>query len=421
LRRAADAGLVRAQLHLASILDRGTKITLSAKLCAHYFKIAADQGSIEGMIGYARYLLDHAQNGDDITESEQYFMSASEEGMTKAQIGYGIALLSGRFGRFDFEEAHNQFAKAAQSSRNPFAIFLCNALTESQNEIMTPQNYESVFAFVRIEGDEDIPMIHLMNADVFGLDETRSRVVDSWRDMLRLSNLYLRDLLQMESSIGRDAFRLLLDRLMSSNSISDMIPRIFRMYSIHSLVYRNVNHFMRCFPVSLIGKFLKELRGLLSYIHLLQSSITYCSRHFPLVESTIVYRGIRTGASTLVPLYTSMIDEVIVWTSFTSTSRNRRTVVDSFIQGEDSVLFVIELHPGDVCADIHDYSEYPNEKEILIAASSAFIIVAVDEIVVERHTSEGLKEHCIAQVTLRYCSHWHDFEIGTPPRHFIIE
>jgi hypothetical protein len=59
---------------------------------------------------------------------------------------------------------------------------------------------------------------------------------------------------------------------------------------------------MRCFPIEVVGEFLKELRGIMCYIYLLQSSIEYCSHIHPLSNDTIVYRGIQQRGKMLVPL-----------------------------------------------------------------------------------------------------------------------
>jgi hypothetical protein len=55
-----------------------------------------------------------------------------------------------------------------------------------------------------------------------------------------------------------------------------------------------------------------ELKGVLHYIYLLQSSIEYCSYTNPLTSEVVVYRGFQSGGLRLTPLYYSMIGEVIV-------------------------------------------------------------------------------------------------------------
>jgi hypothetical protein len=173
-----------------------------------------------------------------------------------------------------------------------------------------------------------------------------------------------------------------------------------------------VNHFLRCFPIQVIDKLMKELGGILRYIYLLQSSIEYCSHIKPLPSEMTVYRGIQQGGKILLPLYESLIGEVIVWPSFTSTSINRNFVISRFIKGEDSMLFEISLHPGDVAVAIDEHSDYARESEILIAASSGFTVDEVEWIEVR-----GWK---IAQVRLSYCISWYDFNIDDPPAPILV-
>jgi hypothetical protein len=152
---------------------------------------------------------------------------------------------------------------------------------------------------------------------------------------------------------------------------------------------------------------MKELGGILRYVYLLQSSIQYYSRLRPISHDMIVYRGIQQNVKMLIPLYESMIGEVIVWPGFASTSPDRNFVISRFLQNEDSLLFEIVLHPGDVAVSIDSFSDYQGESEILIAASSAFMVEEVDLIHINRMK--------IAQVRLTYCLSWYDFNIDDPP------
>jgi hypothetical protein len=156
---------------------------------------------------------------------------------------------------------------------------------------------------------------------------------------------------------------------------------------------------------------MNELKGILHYIYLLQSSLEYCSHHHPLSKDLLVYRGYKSGGGRLAPLYESMIDEVIVWSGFTSTSTNRVYVIHNFMKGKDSILFEIELHPGDVAICISEYSAIPSESEILIAASTGFKIEGVEYIDVELHNSDCLSVVTIPLVKLSYFLSWSDFDI----------
>jgi hypothetical protein len=157
----------------------------------------------------------------------------------------------------------------------------------------------------------------------------------------------------------------------------------------------------------MVGKFMRELDGILRYIYLLQSSIEYCSHFQPVSVDMIVYRGIEQQGKLFVPLYESMINRVIVWPSFTSTSTDRNVVISRLSTGEDSLLFEISLHPGDVAAEICDYSEHEYESEILIAASSGFRVDGIEWI--------DIRGSKIAQVRLSYCISWYDFDIDDSP------
>jgi hypothetical protein len=83
----------------------------------------------------------------------------------------------------------------------------------------------------------------------------------------------------------------------------------------------------------------------------------------------------------LIPLYVSMIGEIIVWSSFCGA--HRETEIMWFLTGEDSILFEVTLHPGDVAACIEDCSRFGYESELLIAASSGFTVDSIEFISIE--------------------------------------
>jgi hypothetical protein len=80
-----------------------------------------------------------------------------------------------------------------------------------------------------------------------------------------------------------------------------------------------------------------------NYISLLQSSIDYSSCTQPLLSDTIIYRGIRQSNRMLVPLYESMIGEMIVRPGFLSTSTNGELSISKISKEENSPLFGIHL------------------------------------------------------------------------------
>jgi hypothetical protein len=77
-------------------------------------------------------------------------------------------------------------------------------------------------------------------------------------------------------------------------------------------------------------------------------------------------------------------------------------VISRFIHGQDSLLFEISLHPGDVALAISEYSDHKNESEILIAASSGFMIDEIEWIGIHLNSGSGFRELKIAQVRLSY-------------------
>jgi hypothetical protein len=149
--------------------------------------------------------------------------------------------------------------------------------------------------------------------------------------------------------------------------------------------------------------------------------LEYCSHHHPLLNDIIVYRGFVSNGSRFAPLYESMIDEVIVWSGFTSTSTDRDYVINHYITNEDSILFEIALHPGNVAISIQDYSDFPSESEILIAASTGFKVEGVEYIDVEIRQSDSLKVMRIPLVKLNYWLSWSDFDINQYPSTVLIE
>jgi hypothetical protein len=116
-----------------------------------------------------------------------------------------------------------------------------------------------------------------------------------------------------------------------------------------------------------------------------------------------------------------MIDEVIVWSGFTSTSTNRNYVIGQFIKNEDSILFEIVLHPGNVAICISEYSAIPSESAVLIAASTGFKIHEVEYVDLEMSASDNLSPVRIPVVKISYFLSWSNFDIDTCPPRILIE
>jgi hypothetical protein len=323
------------------------------------------------------------------------------------------------FGRFDFEEARTLFDFASASNR--FALILRNSLSILDFDSALMSSFEfsmrgSIFSFLRSSSDDSIPLIRLLNPHLCDFVDDRYSFA-AWQEFARLSFEYLIDL----SLDQLHALEALPTDLLSCNSISEMIPLIFQMYTIECSLYKTVNHFLRCFPINIVGKFMRELNGILCYIYFLQSSLEHCSHNHPLLANLVVYRGINRGGGRLVSLYESMIDEVIVWRGFTSTSKDRDYVIEHFLSDDDSILFEITLHPGSVAVCIEDYSHYQSESEVLIAAETAFKIEGVEYIDLTIEESECQNSVTIPLVKLSSSLSWSDFDINERPETVIVE
>jgi hypothetical protein len=418
LQQAADQGFVQAQLACGILFRQGRLVERNAAVSAGYFKAAADQGSIEGALEYSNFLIRGDGIEKDIQESERYLRFGISKGDVRCQMRLGIYLISGVLGRFDFEEARKLFDCASHSNR--FACVLRNSLNEFKSELVNSFEFLSqgnIFSILRSSSNESIGTIRLLTSHLNEIVKSECETFQVWKKSAEMCFKYLVDLSQMQSA----KLRSFPSNLLSCISVRGMIGLLFRMYTIECSLYKNVNHFLRCFPVVLVSKFMGELNGILHYIYLLQSSIEYCSRIDPLTSKVVVYRGLKTGGLRLAPLYYSMIDEVIVWPSFTSTSKSRDVVIENFIEDEDSILFEIVLHPGDIACCIRDYSEYENESEILIAATTGFTIESVEEIEIEKRGANSQRRFQIFLVKLRYWSSWYDWNIDEPPERFLVE
>jgi hypothetical protein len=339
LEMAADQGLKAAQVFYGDLLRRGNMICFNQASSAQYYKLAADQWDPDGSLKYANCLLygDGVEMNKEV--AELYFQFAASEGNLNGQMQYRIALLSGLLGRFDFEAASRQFRAA--SSSNQFARMLVEELADSEEEsLLSLESFEifpNYFTFLQSDSDQRIPLIQILNShlNVGSIDPVR--VIAVWKETAQVVLQYMCDFSRKD---WEELQSLPMD-LASCASIESMICIILKMYSIESSLYKNMNCFLRRFPQRLVPTFMKELRGLLSYIYLLQSSIAYCSRMQPLGEGVIVYRGISSKGSELCPLYESMIGNIIDWPSFTSTSLDVKSVIRRFGKKGDGILFEI--------------------------------------------------------------------------------
>jgi hypothetical protein len=266
------------------------------------------------------------------------------------------------------------------------------------------QDLATIFTLLRTDGSRESSVMRLLNVHLNPNNLAESDAVIAWVAMVRNTLVYLSEFNGLWKSLN-----LPLEKLYESQSIPEMVPIFVHMYSIDSLLYKNVNFVLRHIPVEVAGKIVKELRGLLSYIYLLQSSIHYLAMQQPLEKEMVVYRGIKDTVTGLDNLYHSVVGRNILWRSFTSVSRSVTVALERFISQNNGMLFEIHLQAGSVVADIHDYARYPSELEMLIAAYTTFRVDEVVNFRIRDKFPEFKWDIVIPRVKLTYASSWFDF------------
>jgi hypothetical protein len=314
------------------------------------------------------------------------------------------------FGRFAFTEAQALFDLASTSHH--VAVILRDSFLISNLELIDSSDFSSkgsIFSFLRCPSDDSIPLIRLLNSHLSDIVQDDHSCFNLWQELARNSFEFLVNLSRNESMILGS----LPTNLVSCNSISEMSLLVFQIYAVGHSLRENVNHFLHYFPNRIIGQFMNELRGILHYIYLLQSSLEYCSHHHPLPTDVVVYRSLTCDGGNLASVYESMIGEMIVWVEFTKASVCRDSEIEDLINGNDGILFEILLHPGAVAVRIPECSAV--NSEILIAASSGFMVEDVEYIDVPKKVSHNVTELRIPCVKLSYVMSWSDFDINERP------
>jgi hypothetical protein len=247
----ADQGHAQAQFNYGFMLLRGDVISMNKSLAAHYFKLFSDQGSTGSYGKSAGCLLRGAGVPINFQECENYLWLTAAQSSTEGQMRLGFCLSAGVFGRFDFTKARNLFDDMPDSHR--FAAILRDSLSSSSDcDLVRASKFcqsANLFSILRCSSDDGRGLIRLLNADLSDF-EVKDRFV-AWREGAGHSFPYLVGISQAESHV----FQTLPSDLLSCNSTSEMIGLIFRMYTIESSLWRNVNHFLRCFPISIVTKF----------------------------------------------------------------------------------------------------------------------------------------------------------------------
>jgi TPR repeat protein len=397
LRLSAGQGDAMAQFNYGLLLCHGDGIEMDKSHAARYFKSSADLGLSVAQFHYATCLLRGEGVRMDLTECEKYLRLSVGEANPAGQMRLAVCLFAGLFGRNGFTEALNLFEGLSDS--DPIAASLLDSLSASEGMLVCGSKFSqdwSIFCVLRSSFDRAISLIRVLNCELCDIAVDAGLRFSAWQ------------------KISGDAFPYFVD-LADCDSISSMIGVVFQMYANDSSLCENVNHFLHCFPISMVCRFMDELKHILSYIYLLQSSIECGSHETPIRENLVVYRGIR-GATDLGMLYESTIDDVIIWPEFTSTFTDRDYVLNSCITDEDCILFEIELHPGDVAVLIEQRAEHQSGNEVLIVASTGFKVVSVDDTELSIQGEDGtskLFHHPIVQ--LSYFLHWYDFDLDQRP------
>jgi hypothetical protein len=374
---------------------------------ARYYKLAADQGSVEAQLRYANCLLAGDGVETNKREAERYFRLASSQGDVKAHMRYGIVLLSGQLGRFNINRARIEFHLAAPE--NHFGSMLSDALSQPLHKLELMEDFgelRSVFTFLRRHGSPSFSDMRTLNFELSRIAIVESDVMNTWRAMASDTIGYLSDFNDIWAKV-----RSMSEPLLQSRLISEMIEIIFRMYSAECSLYENVNFFLRHIPVQIVAKFITEFRGILCYIYLLQASINHLTRQNPFEEEIVVYRTIKGIDPELKPLYQSAVGEVILWRAFTSTSRDKAKAIWRLRNTTGGILFEIRLPPNSVAADIHHWSEFENELEVLIAAYTAFRIDEIVDFRIQDEFPAFEPDIVIPTVKMSHTISWFDFAL----------
>jgi hypothetical protein len=293
----ADQGQAEAQFGYGVILFHGDGISMNKSLAAHYVKLSADQGLSLAARKYTALLLYGECPFPAFRECEKYLGLTVSHGRMAGKMKLGLCLFSGLFGRFDFTDS-NRFALILRDSLSPleFRLVLASDFTVNRN----------LFSVFRSSFDDRIAVIRILNPDLCDIAVNKNQRFEAWQAAARSSFGYLVNLSQAESQV----LGTLPTDLLRCSSISEITQFLFQMYTVESLLYKNVNHFLRCFPISMVSKFMGELRVLVNYLYLLQSSIAFRSRSRPLRENLVVYQGIEQSYE-FVQLYESMVGNVV--------------------------------------------------------------------------------------------------------------
>ncbi|MDD3063871.1 MAG: tetratricopeptide repeat protein, partial [Massilibacteroides sp.] len=126
-RKAAEQGLVEAQLNLGSCYYNGTGVTQDSTEAVNWYRKAAEQGNADAQFNlgvFYRYGIGVTQ---DSTEAVNWYRKAAEQGNADAQFNLGVFYHYGIGVTQDSTEAVNWYRKAVEQgdSKAQFALGVC--------------------------------------------------------------------------------------------------------------------------------------------------------------------------------------------------------------------------------------------------------------------------------------------------------
>jgi hypothetical protein len=149
-------------------------------------------------------------------------------------------------------------------------------------------------------------------------------------------------------------------------------------------LFMRVNEILRMVPMPVVGHFMREFEGFLSYVTILQWAVEKLCSEFR--DEFSVVRGFSHGGQVLAARYREMIGETIVWPGFVVASRDIRRIVNDFVQGGEGIGFEIVLKTGSIAAKLGFNGT--ESGDVLIAAGSFFQVMSVEKLVSDDDTWE---------------------------------
>jgi hypothetical protein len=157
-----------------------------------------------------------------------------------------------------------------------------------------------------------------------------------------------------------------------------------------------------CFLISLMCKFMKELKAIVPCLSFLQSLIECDSDVHTIPCDGIVYRGLRSGRVKLIPLYYSMIGEWLFGPVSQTHLSNESQWLISSLQVRMACLWDL-TSSWRWTTHFWDHSVVTSESVILIAASSVFM---VDQLLERTKFMMQNKENSVTLINSEFSDGW---------------